>query len=171
VRVSLVCFGFPPSPAGGRRAGDEGVSIPDKMLIVVARSDEATFGILPSRFHELWALRLGTGLEDRPRYTHVFETFPFPAGLTPADDVSLPPLQGEGAKARIATAAQALNQLRENWLNPPEWADWARTPEEEKAGYPARPVAKAYGWNDYTPEMPDEEILRRLLALNLERLS
>ncbi|MCA3003569.1 MAG: class I SAM-dependent DNA methyltransferase [Rhodocyclaceae bacterium] len=30
-------------------------------------------------------------------------------------------------------------------------------------------VAKAYGWDDYTPEMPDEEILRRLLALNLER--
>jgi hypothetical protein len=27
-------------------------------------------------------------------------------------------------------------------------------------------VAAAYGWTDYTPEMPDEEILRRLLALN-----
>ncbi|MHB1093759.1 class I SAM-dependent DNA methyltransferase [Thiobacillus sp.] len=30
-------------------------------------------------------------------------------------------------------------------------------------------VAAAYGWADYTPEMSDEEILRRLLALNLER--
>lgn len=30
-------------------------------------------------------------------------------------------------------------------------------------------VAAAYGWTDYTPEMPDEEILRRLLALNLQR--
>lgn len=30
-------------------------------------------------------------------------------------------------------------------------------------------VAKAYGWGDYTPEMPDEEILRRLLALNLQQ--
>jgi hypothetical protein len=28
-------------------------------------------------------------------------------------------------------------------------------------------VAAAYGWPDYTPAMPDEEILRRLLALNL----
>ena len=28
-------------------------------------------------------------------------------------------------------------------------------------------VAAAYGWTDYTPEMPDDEILRRLLALNL----
>ena len=32
-------------------------------------------------------------------------------------------------------------------------------------------VAAAYGWTDYTPEMPDEEILRRLLALNLARAS
>ena len=31
-------------------------------------------------------------------------------------------------------------------------------------------VAKAYGWNDYTPEMNDEEILRRLLELNLKRV-
>ena len=30
-------------------------------------------------------------------------------------------------------------------------------------------VAAAYGWNDYTPEMPNETILVRLLALNLER--
>ncbi len=30
-------------------------------------------------------------------------------------------------------------------------------------------VAAAYGWEDYTPEMPDEEILARLLALNLDR--
>lgn len=27
----------------------------------------------------------------------------------------------------------------------------------------------AYGWADYRADMPDEEILRRLLALNLER--
>lgn len=30
-------------------------------------------------------------------------------------------------------------------------------------------VAAAYGWTDYTPEMPDAEILKRLLRLNLER--
>jgi hypothetical protein len=54
---------------------------------VIARADDTTFGILHSRFHELWALRMGTSLEDRPRYTPTtcFETFPFPAGLTPAD--------------------------------------------------------------------------------------
>ena len=30
-------------------------------------------------------------------------------------------------------------------------------------------VATAYGWADYTPDMPDEVILQRLLALNVER--
>ncbi len=30
-------------------------------------------------------------------------------------------------------------------------------------------VAAAYGWKDYTADMPDEEILKRLLALNLAR--
>ena len=32
-------------------------------------------------------------------------------------------------------------------------------------------VAAAYGWADYSPGMPDEEILKRLLALNLLRVS
>lgn len=187
--------------------------LPDKNVIAIARSDDATFGILHSRCHELWSLRMGTSLEDRPRYTPTttFETFPFPAGLTP--DLPSPPAPlpqaGEGSNGgvveRISAAAIRLNQLRESWLNPPEWVDWVCTPEEEKAGFPARPVAKpgceaelkkrtltnlynarpawldnahkeldsavaaAYGWADYTPEMADEEILRRLLKLNLER--
>jgi hypothetical protein len=32
-------------------------------------------------------------------------------------------------------------------------------------------VAAAYGWSDYTPAMSDDEILKRLLALNLSRAS
>ena len=69
----------------------------------------------------------------------------------------------------IAQAAIHLNQLRENWLNSAEWVDWVITPEEEKAGFPNRPVATACGWADHSAEMTDEEILRRLLKLNLER--
>jgi len=30
-------------------------------------------------------------------------------------------------------------------------------------------VAAAYGWTDYTPDIPEAEILSRLLALNLAR--
>lgn len=62
-------------------------SIPDTATVAIARADDTTFGLLHSRFHELWSLRMGTSLEDRPRYTPTtcFETCPFPAGLTPAD--------------------------------------------------------------------------------------
>jgi type II restriction/modification system DNA methylase subunit YeeA len=115
--------------------------LPDKRLIVIARSDDVFFGILHSRFHELWSLRLGATLEDRPCYrpSTSFETFPFPEGLT----ANLSPTGYDNiATAEIAIAAQALNMLRENWLNPPDWIEWVRTPQEEKADYPARPVAK-----------------------------
>jgi hypothetical protein len=197
---------------------------PDKNLVVVARSDDTTLGILQSRIHELWALRQGTSLEDRPRYTSTttFRTFPFPSGLTPADTAhqrteelaggALIPA-GLAADIRpeaeaIAHAAQRLVALRDAWLNPPEWTE--ALPEVvplgmDRSPYPERIVAKpgfeqelakrtltnlynqrpawlaqahaaldaavaaAYGWADYTPAMTDDEILRRLLALNLER--
>jgi len=48
--------------------------------IVFAREDDYFFGVLHSTIHEIWALKQGTSLEDRPRYTPTtsFETFPFP---------------------------------------------------------------------------------------------
>ena len=53
---------------------------PDRPVGVFARDDDYFFGVLHSRAHEVWSLRLGTSLEDRPRYTPstCFETFPFP---------------------------------------------------------------------------------------------
>jgi len=82
---------------------------PDQQLYVFARDDDYFFGVLHSRFHEVWALKLGTRLETRPRYTPTtcFETFPFP--------------QPNEQKIDISTAAKELNELRKNWLNPPEW--------------------------------------------------
>ena len=214
---------------------------PDQALITVARADDTSFGLLQTRLHELWSLRLGTTLEDRPRYTPTtcFETFPFPTGLTPADTAHQrteavapsavgphpsPLPEGEGAQAAlipaglppavrahaeaIARAAKHLNDLRERWLNPPEWTrresevvplgmDHSPYPDRilardgfetqlaqrtltklynERPAWLARAhealdaaVAAAYGWPDYSPQMSDEEILRRLLALNRER--
>ncbi|MBI4718240.1 MAG: transposase [Planctomycetes bacterium] len=54
--------------------------LPDHQLIAFARSDDYFFGVLHSSIHELWARRMGTQLEDRPRYTPTtcFETFPLP---------------------------------------------------------------------------------------------
>lgn len=116
--------------------------LPDSAVVSITRADDSTFGILHSRFHELWSLRMGTSLEDRPRYTPTtcFETFPFPEGLTPKDTKAGAP-DTPNAQA-IAQAAQKLDQLRSHWLNPPEWADWLITPEEQVAGFPKRPVAK-----------------------------
>ena len=118
---------------------------PGDALVVVAREDDTTIGVLQSRIHEVWALRRGTslGVGNDPRYTHTtcFETFPFPDGLTP-DIPSEKYEHNEKAKA-IATAAQELFKLREHYLNPHEWTDWVISPEEQAAGFPMRPVAKA----------------------------
>lgn len=180
---------------------------PDSRLFVIARDDDTSFGVLHSRIHELWSLANASmhGVGNDPTYNakSCFESFPFPEGLTP----NLKPDQYSNPHAaEIAAAAKRLNELRENWLNPPEWVDVV---PEVVAGYPDRvipkpefaqaikartltnlynarqkgevqwledahrtldaAVAKAYGWDDYTPEMPDEEILRRLLELNLAR--
>jgi hypothetical protein len=165
--------------------------LPDCATVAIARSDDTTFGILHSRFHELWALGLCTwlGKGNDPRYTPTtcFETFPFPEGLSPADTApkpddtvrcayldggmhSIPYLPDTAPEDNdnkivirfdkatpapvtvtdtlihanaIAEAAFHLNQLRENWLNPSEWVDWVISPEEQAAGFPKRPKAKA----------------------------
>ena len=177
---------------------------PDHALFVFARADDYFFGVLHSRAHEVWALKLGTRLETRPRYTPTtcFETFPLPEPTTEQ-------------QAAIANAAKELNELRECWLNPPEWTreevlefpasaagPWARYVSDGVARYPrlvakdadtAKQLAKrtltnlynerpawlanahakldaavfaAYGW---PTELSDEQILERLLALNVER--
>lgn len=108
---------------------------PSNLLDVIARDDDTTFGVLHSRFHELWALRMGTSLEDRPRYTPTttFETFPFPQGLQP--NISAVEYASDLRANTIAMAAQKLNLLRENWLNPP---DLVRREPEVVPGYPDR---------------------------------
>jgi type II restriction/modification system DNA methylase subunit YeeA len=87
--------------------------LPDHQLIVFAKSDDYSFGLLHSRVHEVWARAQGTQLREREsgfRYTPTtcFETFPFPQP-TPAQE------------AAIAQAAKDLDRLRINWLNPLEW--------------------------------------------------
>jgi type II restriction/modification system DNA methylase subunit YeeA len=176
--------------------------VPDCQLIAITRDDDTTFGILHSRFHELWALRLCTwlGVGNDPRYTPstTFETFPFPEGLTP--DIPAEQYASDPRAHKIATAAKRLDDLRNNWLNPQDLV--VRVPEVVK-GYPDRTlpkdeaaakvlkirtltnlynerpawldnahcaldeaVAEAYGWK---ADMLDDEILTKLLALNLKR--
>jgi len=179
-----------------------GAVLPDQQLLAVAREDDESFGILHSRMHELWALGMCTflGVGNDPRYTPTtcFETFPFPEGFSLHS--SVPSVVKDFAF--IGEVAKRLDELRNNWLNPPEWVE--RIPEVvegfpdrivARAGheadlkkrtltnlYNARPawldhvhkeldaaVAAAYGWDDYTPAMPDDEILARLFKLNQVR--
>ena len=142
--------------------------LPDSQVIAIARDDDYTFGVLHSRVNELWALALGTQLETRPRYTPTttFETFPFPR---PTDEQS----------DAIAEAARRLVWLRDGWLNPPGLDPDQLAKRTLTNLYNERPawlahahaaldaaVFAAYGW---PVDLPDEEILARLLALNLER--
>lgn len=112
---------------------------PSNLLDAVMRDDDVTFGVLHSRYHELWSLRLGTSLEDRPRYTPstTFETFPFPEGLTP--NIPAPDYADDPHAIAIAEAAKRLNELRENWLNPSDLV--VRVPEVVP-GYPDRILPK-----------------------------
>ena len=177
------------------------IQLPENLVVVIARDDDTTFGILHSRFHELWALRtctwLGKGNDSRYTPTTCFETFPFPDGLQP--NIPASAYVDDPRAQVIAAAAQKLNELRDNWLNPPQWVD--RLPEVVP-GYPDRlipkpehaaelkkrtltnlynqrpawlanahrdldhAVAAAYGW---PVDLSDDEVLRRLLALNRER--
>jgi hypothetical protein len=76
--------------------------LPANLLIVVVREDDYFFGVLHSTLHEKWSLRLGTSLEDRPRYTPstTFETFPFPwpPGKEPTDDPRVQAIAAAAAK-------------------------------------------------------------------------
>ena len=114
---------------------------PDHQLIVIARDDDTTFGILHSRFHEMWALRLCTwlGKGNDPRYTPTttFETFPFPAGLAP--NVPATNYTDDPRATAVAKAARRLVELRDRWLNPPEWVEWV---DEPVPGYPKRAVPR-----------------------------
>ena len=111
--------------------------IPDKNLVAIAKDDDTAYGIVHSRFHAAWALRLGTSLEDRPRYTSstTFRTYPFPEGLTP--NVAAAEYADDPRAIAIAQAARRLSELREAWLNPPDLVE--RVPEV-MPGYPDRIV-------------------------------
>jgi hypothetical protein len=89
------------------------------------------------------------------------------AWLNPPEWVDRVPEVVRGYPDRIIPkpdhAAEIKKRTLTNLYNArPAWLDHAHKALDAA-------VAAAYGWDDYDPDMPDEEILRRLLALNLER--
>lgn len=223
--------------------------LPDSQLFAFGRADDEFFGVLQCRLHRVWAQKQGTQVREREsgfRYTPTtcFETFPFPFPLkeplpqgesTPQSEAlaahhyfmakeAPAPYEANAHRAAIAATAKELNDLRERWLNPPEWTKtvtlefpgstggpWARFIDPKTVNirtgvgtvryprleardakcaaelksrtltalYNERPawldlahrkldvvVAAAYGW---PADLTDEQILGKLLALNLER--
>jgi type II restriction/modification system DNA methylase subunit YeeA len=143
--------------------------LPDSQLIVIARDDDYTFGVLHSKVHELWARGMGTQLrevESGFRYTPptTFETFPMPH---PTPDQT----------ERIADVARRLDSIRTKALgmvdddnpkgrtltslynSPPSWLTLAHRELDDA-------VLAAYGW---AADLSDDEVLTRLLDLNLQR--
>jgi hypothetical protein len=152
--------------------------ISENLITVIAREDDYFFGVLHSKVHELWSRAMGTQLREvesgfRYTATSTFETFPFPwvPSTKPKDDMRL---------QAIERAAQELVRKRDAWLNPP-----GATAEELKKRtltnlYNENPtwlqdahreldeaVLDAYSW---PKGLSDQEILTRLLQLNLERV-
>jgi type II restriction/modification system DNA methylase subunit YeeA len=154
----------------------DGELLPDSRLFAIAREDDYFFGVLHSRIHEIWSLatssRHGVGNDPTYNNTTCFETFPFPwpPGKEPKDDPRV---------EAIAEAARELVEKRNHWLNPPGLSEKELKQRTLTNLYNQRPtwlamahekldraVLAAYGWPH---ELGDEEILERLLALNLER--
>lgn len=148
--------------------------IPSSATIIIARDDDYFLGVLHSKLHELWALKLGTSLTNTPRYTPTttFQTFPFP--YPPNNE----PKNNPHIKAISATAKE-LDTERNKWLNPPNLSEKELKKCTLTNLYNQRPlwldkihkrldnaVFDAYGWPH---NLTDNEILERLLRLNLKR--
>jgi hypothetical protein len=152
-------------------------TLPDSATIAIARADNYFLGVLHSKVHELWSRRKGTQLREAKsgfRYTPntTFETFPFPwpPGKEPKDDPRV---------RAIAQAASDLVAKRDAWLNPQDATEIELKERTLTNLYNQRPawlgiahrkldeaVLDAYGWHH---DLSHEEILSRLLALNLQR--
>jgi hypothetical protein len=157
------------------------------MIVAVASHDAYLLGALSSHIHTTWALRAGgwLGVGNDPRYSksRCFDPFPFPA----ASDLQ---------KQRIRVLAEDLDAHRKRVLaehphltltglyNGLERMRAGATPDaldpDERRIYDDglvlilkelhdkldAAVAGAYGW---PVDLPDEDILGRLVALNRER--
>lgn len=158
-----------------------GDTLPEHPLLAIGVDDAFVLAVLSSRAHVVWALHAGGTLADRPRYnkTVCFENFPFP---------ECPP----DLRAELAALGEQLDQVHRalvelpgatitklyNILARPASAS-AKTPQEHALAAALRAaglaelrarldaaVLAAYG---LPRELPDDALLRELVALNHRR--
>ena len=157
---------------------------PDEKIVTFASSDAYELGILSSQIHIIWSVansaRLGVGNDPVYDKTRCFDPFPFP-DATPAQ------------QARIRELAETLDahRKRQQAEHPGlTLTNLYNVVEKLRAGQPLTPkeqttkqqglatvvlelhreldaaVAAAYGW---PTDLPDAEVLARLVALNRAR--
>ncbi|MBF8963783.1 class I SAM-dependent DNA methyltransferase [Pontibacter sp. FD36] len=156
--------------------------LPDDGIVAIALEDNYYIGVLSSKFHIKWALTVGSTLEDRPRYNNsvCFDTFPFPTptenqktqirGIAEALDAHRKQRQAQHPTLTITDMYNVLEKLRSGeGLSAKE----QKTHEQGLVSILLQlhteldaAVADAYGW---PANLPEEEILERLVALNKER--
>lgn len=155
-------------------------------VAVIALDDAFFLGVLSSRIHVVWALaaggRLGVGNDPRYNKTRCFDTFPFPGC-------------SESHERRIREYAEALDSHRKSRqaANPSltmteiynvlEKLRSGETLSEKERNIHEQALSsvlkqfhddldtavfEAYGWPN---SLSDDEILERLVALNLERVA
>jgi hypothetical protein len=96
------------------------------LLVVITTESDYDFGILHSRLHEVWTLRLGTSLVDRPRYspTSTFTTFPFPQPYRQTD-------QNSPHYHAVSACAKQLHEERQAWLDGDDLKELGATPDNK----------------------------------------
>ncbi|MGE0418089.1 MAG: class I SAM-dependent DNA methyltransferase [Acetobacteraceae bacterium] len=161
--------------------------LPDNMLVAVGSDDASVLGVLSSRIHVTWALRAGgwLGVGNDPRYSksRCFDPFPFPATddlqrhrirmvaedldahrkrvLAAHPHLTMTGLYNVLERLRAGTQSDDLTQAERRIFD-----DGLVLILKELHDRLDQAVAAAYGW---PADLPDGEILARLVALNRQR--
>ncbi|MBC5995109.1 class I SAM-dependent DNA methyltransferase [Pontibacter cellulosilyticus] len=155
----------------------------DNKLLAIALEDPYFLGVMSSKYHVTWALAAGADLGgNTPVYvkTTCFETFPFPAATeTQQEQIrSIAEQLDAHRKQRQAqhptlTITDMYNVLEKLRSGEPLNAKEQKTHEQGLVSILLQlhteldaAVAAAYSW---PTNLPEEEILERLVALNKER--
>lgn len=159
--------------------------MPDNKFVCVAAADGFTLGVLQSRIHVVWSLasggRLGVGNDPVYSKTVCFDPFPFPVPTAPrrAEIAAIAEELDAHRKARLAAHPHLTLTSLYNVLAAMRAATPLTAPERDvhSAGQVSilralhdrldAAVAAAYGWPE---DLPDGDILARIVALNAERV-
>ena len=155
-------------------------------LVVFARRDLATFALLQSNQHEIWARKYSSTLETRINYspTDCFETFPFPLDITPLEAIG--ETYHETRRGIMLERWEGLTATYNRFHDPEEVAADIQELRDLHVEMDTQ-VAAAYGWDDLSlehgyhetaqglrftiSEAARREVLTRLLKLNHERFA